>query len=412
LALARRYPKNSDITGMNIDRSTRKWDSIRILIAYMPRPPRLLYIVTEDWYFLSHRLPMARAARDAGFEVHVATNVQNGAEAIRREGFVLHPVSFIRGGLDPVGMIAGLRALRRLHRLVRPDIVHRVALQVIVMDALATIGMPTPSVNAIAGLGYTFITDTRKANVLRALIGAIFRLVAYRENGVILVQNPDDQKLVASLGVPTSRIALIPGSGVDVIALQPTPEPQEPPVIGFVGRLIDIKGIRTLVAAHRLLRNDGIGTELLIAGAPDPANPSSVSREEAEEWGREPGIKWLGHVSDIATVWAQAHIAALPSHGGEGVPKSLLEAAACGRPLIATDVPGCREIVIPGDTGILVPVDDAPALAAAVKKLSQSAELRVRLGRGARRLAEARFSALAVGRATVDLYRQLADKAG
>jgi len=375
------------------------------------RPPRLLYVVTEDWYFLSHRLPMARAARDAGFEVHVATNVKDGASAIAREGFILHPVRFPRGRLDPLGNLGAIRALRRLHREIKPALVHRVALQPVVTDVIAAVGLPVSSVNAVAGFGHTFVSKTVKTLGLRALLGAIFRLIAARENGIILVQNPDDQETVATLDIAGLRVALIPGSGVDTRALQPLPEPESSITVGFAGRLIDIKGIRTLVAAHRLLRARGVSISLLIAGTPDPANPSSVPQTEAEHWNSEPGITWLGHVTDIVSLWTKAHIAALPSRGGEGVPKSLLEAAACGRPLIATDVPGCREIAVPGDTGILIPVDDVEALAAAIEKLSQSAELRARLGSGARRLAAARFSAEAVGRATVDLYRQLADKA-
>jgi glycosyltransferase involved in cell wall biosynthesis len=372
---------------------------------------RLLYVVTEDWYFLSHRLPMARAARDAGFEVHVATNVKDGAAAIAGEGFVLHPVPFTRGRLDPVGNFRAVRALRRIHRDVRPALVHRVALQSVVTDAIAAIGTPTSSVNAIAGFGHTFVAHNLKTRGLRSLLGFIFRLLAARENSVMLVQNPDDRKTLAALNIANLRIALIPGSGVDTNILRPLPEPAGDVTVGFAGRLIEIKGIRTLVAAHRLLRQRGIATNLLIAGGPDPANPSAIPPAEVETWRREPGITWLGHVIDIASLWANAHIAALPSRGGEGVPMSLLEAAACGRPLIATDVPGCREIAVPGDTGILVPVDDAEALANAIQKLSESVELRVRLGGGARRLAEARFSAQAIGRATVDLYRQLADKA-
>jgi glycosyltransferase involved in cell wall biosynthesis len=161
-----------------------------------------------------------------------------------------------------------------------------------------------------------------------------------------------------------------------------------------------------LVAAHRLLRRKGVAVALLIAGTPDPANPASVSQAEAEAWGREPGVTWLGHVDDIATVWARAHMAVLPSRR-EGLPKSLLEAAACGRPMVATDVPGCREVAIQNETGLLVPPDDADALAAAIEQLAGSPDLRARFGRAARRLAEERFAADAIGRAVLGLYLRL-----
>jgi glycosyltransferase involved in cell wall biosynthesis len=372
----------------------------------VPRP-RLLYVVTEDWYFLSHRLPMARAAKGAGFDVHVTTNVVDGEAAITREGFVLHAVPFIRGRLSPGATIATIFALRRVLRSVRPAIVHHVALQPTVLGSIAAIGLPAVSVNAVTGLGHTFIADTPKARVLRWLIGVVLRLLVDRGQNVALVQNPDDRGLLQSLGIPNDRIVLIPGSGVDIERLHPTPEPAGLVTIAFVGRLLEDKGVRTLIAAHRLLQTKGAGVSLLLAGTPDPANPASISEDEAKGWTREPGITWLGHVADIATVWSRAHIAVLPSRR-EGLPKSLLEAAACGRPMIATDVPGCREVVIPEETGILVPLDDPHALAAAIERLATSPDLRERYGAAARRLAVERFSADAIGSATVNLYQRLA----
>ena len=367
---------------------------------------RLLFVVTEDWYFLSHRLPMARAARAAGFEVHVATRVADGAAAIKAEGFTLHPVPFVRGRISPLGTIATVRALRHVHRIVAPAIVHHVALQAAVLGSLAALGRSVSCVNALTGLGYTFTSGRAKAQLLRPIVGALLRLLFNRPRQIVLVQNPNDRDGVLSLGIAAERIALIPGSGVDIDALQPLPEPQGPLTIAFVGRLLDDKGIHTLVRAHRLLRQRGSNVELLIAGTPDPANPASVSERDAANWNREPGITWLGHVDDISALWARAHIAVLPSRR-EGLPKSLLEAAACGRSMIATDVPGCREIVLPGETGMLVPVDDAPALADAIESLAALRQLRARYGAVARQLVVERFSASAIGRQTVDLYRRL-----
>ena len=374
-------------------------------------PPRLLFVVTEDWFFLSHRLPMARAARAAGFEIHVATNVADGAAAIAREGFVLHPIRFARGRLAPIETLATIRALRRLYREIAPNLVHHVALQATILGSFAALGRPVARVNAITGLGYSFISETRKARIVRAVIGRLLRFLLDRRRSVALVQNPDDRALLQGLGIATERIALIPGSGVDVDRLVPTPEPAGAITLGFVGRLLDDKGIRVLVAAHRLMRAKGLPIDLLIAGTPDPANPASVPQAEAEAWGREAGVTWLGHVDDIATVWARAHIAVLPSRR-EGLPKSLLEAAACGRPMVATDVPGCREIAIPWQTGLLVPPDGPGALATAIEMLAETADMRTRFGRAARRLAEERFASDAIGRATVELYARLLTSAG
>ena len=372
---------------------------------------RLLYVVTEDWYFVSHRLPMARAARDAGFEVHVATRVADHAAAIRAEGFTLHPVPFSRGLISPLGTLATIRALRRVHRSIAPAIVHHVAVQAAVLGSLAAWRRPVRGVNALTGLGYTFISGSLKAGLLRPVLSALMRFLLNRPSQTVLVQNNDDRDGMIALGIDPNRIALIAGSGVDVESWQPLPEPGGPVTIAFVGRLLADKGIHTLIRAHRLLRQRRTGVELLIAGMPDPANPASLSQAEAEALSREPGIKWLGHVADIATLWARAHIAVLPSRR-EGLPKSLLEAAACGRPMVATDVPGCREIVRPGETGLLVPYDDAEALASAIEQLAVSAELRARYGAAARRLAAEKFSAGAVGQQTVDLYRRLVGSGG
>jgi glycosyltransferase involved in cell wall biosynthesis len=367
---------------------------------------RLLYVVTEDWYFLSHRLPMARAARAAGVEVHVATRVSADADAIEAEGFVLHPVPFVRGTLSPLAALTTLRALRRVYRRVAPAISHHVALQPSILGSLAAMGSTTACVNAVTGLGYTFASGSAKATLLRPFMTPLLRLLLNRHGSVVLVQNPDDHAMLVSLGVAPSRVALIPGSGVDAELLRPLPEPPGPPTVAFVGRLLDDKGIRTLVRAHRLLRGRGSSIRLLIAGTPDPANPASISEHEAEGWNSEPGVQWLGHVEDISSLWARAHIAVLPSRR-EGLPKSLLEAAACGRPLIATDVPGCREVVRRDVSGLLVPVDDAPALADAIEKLAADPALRKRYSMEARRLAVEQFSADAVGRQTVELYRRL-----
>jgi glycosyltransferase involved in cell wall biosynthesis len=368
--------------------------------------PRLLYVVTEDWYFLSHRLPMARAARTAGFEVHVATRVVDGAAAIQSEGFVLHPVPFSRGKISPLATLSTIAALHRIERQIEPAVTHHVALQAAILGSLAAIGRPSARINALTGFGHTFISNTPQTRVLRMLIGLLLRSLVNRPNTLALVQNPDDREGLLALGIARDHITLIPGSGVDTDALRPLPEPSGPITVAFVGRLLEDKGIRTLVDAHRVLRRSGSNVELLIAGTPDRANPASVSAQEAEQLNREPGITMLGQVNDISALWARAHVAVLPSRR-EGLPKSLLEAAACGRPMVATDVPGCREIVLQDETGLLVPVDDAPSLAAAIGKLTNSPELRARYGAAARRLVIERFAADKIGRESVDLYRRL-----
>jgi glycosyltransferase involved in cell wall biosynthesis len=368
--------------------------------------PRLLYVVTEDWAFLSHRLPMARAAREAGFEVHVATGVSDGAAAITAERFILHAIPFVRGSLSPFTALSTVAALRRVHREIKPVLTHHVALQACVLGMLASLGRPCASVNAFIGLGYSFTSGTVKARTVRTIIRLMLRFLINRKNSIALVQNSDDMAALMSLGIAKSRIALIPGSGVDINRFTPLAEPVGAPTFGFVGRLLEDKGVRTLVAAHRLLRRRVPDARLLIAGTPDPANPASVTETEAQSWNEEAGITWLGHVAGIAEFWAKAHVAVLPSRR-EGLPLSLMEAAACGRAMIASDVPGCREIVLHECTGLLFPADDTAALADAMRELTTNRELRARCAIAARKLVVEKFAAETIGGQTVALYRRL-----
>jgi glycosyltransferase involved in cell wall biosynthesis len=372
--------------------------------------PVLLYFVNEDWAFVSHRLPMARAARDAGFDVHVATNVNAKADAIRAEGFTLHAIPFQRGGLSPLSAIKTIGAVRRLERNIKPALIHHSGLQCCVLGAVAALGTATPQVNALTGMGFLFTSSSPVARLLKPVIAKALGFLFGRKRSVALVQNPDDRQALRSMGISDRQIALVPGSGVDIEALQPLPEPDGPITVGFAGRLLFDKGIQALVTAHRLLRKQGLDIQLLIAGEPDPANPASVSQTETQAWGREPGITWLGHVGDIVSLWRRSHIAALPSHR-EGLPKSLLEAAACGRAMVATDAPGCREICINSQTGLLVPIENPSALAAAIATLAASPELRARYGAAARQLVVDKMSDKAVGDATVALYRSMMNSA-
>jgi glycosyltransferase involved in cell wall biosynthesis len=227
-----------------------------------------------------------------------------------------------------------------------------------------------------------------------------------RARAFVLVQNPDDRAAIQSLGVSGDKITLIAGSGVDIDTLTPLPEPPPPVAAGFVGRLLTDKGVPTLVEAHALLARRGRAVALLIAGEPDPPNPASIPQATIAEWKRRPGLTLLGQVDDIGAFWARAHIAVLPSLR-EGLPMSLLEAAACARPIVATNVPGCREIARDGVNALLVPPNDAAALADAIDRLASDAELRRRFGAAGRRIVEDEFSHVRIGQEIVALYRRL-----
>jgi glycosyltransferase involved in cell wall biosynthesis len=367
---------------------------------------KILYLVSEDWYFVSHRLPMARAAQRAGYEVHVATRIGDCAEQIRSEGFILHPIHWRRGSLNPLLLFAATRETRRLYRQVCPDLVHHVAVVPAVIGSLAAIGLPIVRLNALAGLGYMFTSNTVKARTVRPAVSLLLAWLLRQPQTTVLVQNPDDFAVVNGLGVAKERIALIPGSGVDTDVLTPMPEPPDPFTIGFVGRLLDDKGVHTLVRAHEQLTKRGVAICTLLAGEPDPSNPVSIPDHVLNNWRLIPNLRLLGHVEDIRSIWAQAHVAALPSRR-EGLPKSLLEAAACGRPLIATDVPGCREVARNGVNAILVPMDDADALANAIEILRKDPALRARLGHAGRQIVTKEYSSTLVGNEITALYSRL-----
>lgn len=369
---------------------------------------RILYVVTEDWYFLSHRLPMARAAKAAGYAVHVATRFKDGKAAIEAEGFVPHALDWSRGSLSARGSISAIFALRRLLGAIEPDILHNISLKPVLLGGAASLGRPGIAVvNSLTGLGSLFIGEAEVSGFTRRLARTALAGLLRRKRSVAVVQNPDDRDFVTGLGVPADRVVLIPGSGVDTEKLTPLPEPPVPPVMAaYAGRMLADKGVLTLIDAFSRLGREGNKLQLLLAGDCDRENPGSLVPEQLTEFASLYGIHWLGHVADIKSVWARAHFAVLASRR-EGLPKSLLEAAACGRPMVATDAPGCREIAIDGETALTVPVDDPQALAKAMARLAADPEMRARFGANARALVERKFSAASIGRQTVELYDSL-----
>ena len=375
------------------------------------RRTKLLFLVTEDWYFCSHRLPVARAACEAGFEVVVATRVREHGEQIRDEGFALRPIGWRRRGDGLFGAARAIFAISRLYHSERPDIIHHVALKPVLFGGIArrlafAYSLNTPAVvDSVMGLGSGFSHTTTAARRRRWPLGQALRFAA-GSRGWILVQNPEDRTALAGLGIDARRIALIRGSGVDINHFVPLPEPGGDTIaVALVSRMLRDKGVLDAAAAIRRLRARGITVELLLAGPTDPDNANSLTPEVLRSLAAEPGIQWLGAVADVRAVWRRAAIAVLPSTYGEGVPKTLLEAAACGRPLVAADVPGCREVVRPGATGILVPPHDVNGLAEAIAALAGDPARRAALGRAGRELIECRFTDEIVARETLALYR-------
>jgi glycosyltransferase involved in cell wall biosynthesis len=380
-------------------------------VADRAQPPKLLFLVTEDWYFCSHRLPVARAARDAGFAVTVATRVRDHGAQIRGEGFALVPLGWRRSGDGIIGGLRAIAEIARVYRHARPDILYHVALKPALFGGVAArLAFPfrvgPAIVSAIMGLG-----TSASAGWRRRALGGVLRLVAGR--GEVIVQNAEDRAALARCGFHPARITLIRGSGVDTAHFAALPQPEGCCTVALVGRMLRSKGVLDAVAAVRMLRAQGLAVDLLLAGAADPDSRVSLSEGELTELAREPGIAWSGHVKDVREVWRRAAIALLPSSYGEGVPKALLEAASCGRPIIASDMPGCRDVVVDGETGLLVPPADVPALAAAIRSLAADPQARARMGAAGRARVVAEFGEAAVAEQTLALMgRALAGHAG
>jgi glycosyltransferase involved in cell wall biosynthesis len=369
--------------------------------------PVVIYLVSEDWYFWSHRRNLARAARDNGWKVVVATRVTSHDRHIEQEGFRCEPVEVHRGSRSPFDDALYIMRVVRLYRRYRPKIVHHVGIKPILYGSIAARLVGVPSVvNAVAGLGYLFISQSRSVRLIRAVVVAALRYVLARAGMMVVVQNADDRAVFASAIVDEKQVVTIPGAGVDVDHFTPQPERPGEVVVAQVGRLLWDKGIATLVEAAAILHAWGAPVRVVAVGDTDAANPASVDPAVLDEWRREGHVEFWGFREDMRAVWEEAHIAVLPSLR-EGMPKSLLEAAACGRPLIATAVPGCRELVRDGENGLLVPANDSLALADAIHRLVIDPGKRQEMGTAARRIVESGFAdRIIIGR-TLALYDAL-----
>ena len=365
---------------------------------------KLLFVVTEDWYFVSHRLPLAVAAHAAGYEVAVATRVSSHGEAIRATGIRLIPLELSRRGGNPLTEVV---ALWRLYRREQPDLVHHVALKPVMFGALAAWLARVPAqVNAVAGLGWLFTSSKGIVRLARPALRWMLARLLNQPHSLTIAQNPEDKALLERSGVSAARLRLIRGAGVDVQVFYPVMPPPEPVCIVLVARMLWDKGVGEFVEAARRLTEAGINARFILVGDPDPANPASVPESTLRSWHGQHGVEWWGRREDMPAVLQAAHIACLPSYR-EGLPKSLLEAAACGLPIITTDAPGCREIVRDGVNGLLVPVRDAGALAAALRKLIDDAALRQRMGEQSRLRAEIEFAQEIIIGQTLAVYREV-----
>ncbi|MBI5814493.1 MAG: glycosyltransferase family 4 protein [Nitrospinae bacterium] len=376
---------------------------------------RLLYFVTEDWYFWSHRLAIARAARDSGYEVTVATAVNEHGGRIAAEGFELAPLSLSRRSVNPIKETAGVGEIVSVYRRVRPHIVHHVALKPVIYGSIAAAVADVPvTVNALAGLGHVFVAKGLKAALTRGAIKTALGMAMRRGKSCSIFQNPDDMRAFVEAGiVEQSHAELIMGSGVDTgIFEPPQAEPAGTPVILLSSRMLSTKGVFDFVEAARILKSRGVSVRMALAGSPDPHNPSSIPLAQLAAWNDEGVVEYWGMRENMPETLRETAIVALPSFYGEGVPKSLIEAASSARPVIAYDIPGCREIVRDGVNGYLAPLRDVAALAGRMETLLADSGLRGKMGAAGREMVINGFSEKTVIEKTLALYSRRLKEAG
>lgn len=364
----------------------------------------VFYLVTEDWFFVSHRLSLGKAAREAGYAVTVLTRCREHAEIIRSSGLRVISLEMDRRGLHPLGLAREIFQVLRIYWAERPDIVHHVALRPVLVGGIAArLAGVRNVVSALAGMGFLF-TDGRQESFLTKVLQRVLPFLV--GSGRAIVQNSADGDLIASCGVLGERIQLVPGSGVDTAEYQPRRSEAGEATVMMASRLLQDKGVVEFVEAARILQGKGVQAKFVLVGDPDPDNPTSISEAQIQSWVQEGVVEAWGHREKMSEVLLRATIFCLPSYR-EGMPKVVLEAMACGLPCITTEAPGCQDAVRHGDNGLLVPVKDASALADAMMRLLQNPEECRRMGERGRERAEKEFDQNRIIEQILKVYREM-----
>lgn len=370
--------------------------------------PHVVFLVTEDWFFVSHFLPMARAARELGWRVTVVARVRDHRAAIEAVGARVVALEAERRSLNPLAVWRALRTLRQVLRAQRPDIVHCIALRSIVLGGFAA-PRGAGVVYALTGLGFLGARRDFVGRAARWCVRGLRRGFLDGPRTRYLFENEDDAIALGLDPGDRTRVALAGGAGVDPAQFAADPPEAAPELrIAVVARMLWSKGIDIAVEAVTLARAAGAPVSLSLYGAPDPSNPRAVPEETLREWSALPGVTWHGPTRDVAGVWRGHDVACLPSRGGEGLPRTLLEAGASGRAIVTTDVPGCRRLVRDGIEGLVVPPGDSAALARAFISLANDREAVRSMGRAARQRVEDGFTERHVMETVKALYRELA----
>lgn len=374
------------------------------------RKPVLLYVVNVAWFFCLHRLHLACAARDAGFTVHVATaaDFADDVKQIRAQGLFFHPLKLRRGRWSVLGECRLAASLCRLYREIRPDIVHHVTIKPLLCGTLAARLVAVPAVvNSVSGLGFVFTATDKWAGLRRRVVELSYRALFAGAAIRVVFENSDDLRMfVGRRIVKAQKSVLIRGVGVDLERFRLASPRSGVPLVVLPARMLWDKGVREFCEAAAIVQAWGIPARFILVGGLDDANPAAVPESWLQEQQSSGVVEWWGQQQDMVAVYAAAQVVCLPSYR-EGLPTVLLEAAACGCALVATDVPGCREVVRDRDTGLLVACRDPMALAQALRTVILDPSLRARLSEAAHAFVAAQFSAGQVQNSTTALYRGL-----
>lgn len=365
---------------------------------------KILLVANTDWYIFRFRISLARFLRSQGIDVVLASPSGRFVPDIEAEGFCWLPWEVGRQSVNPFTEINAIWSLVKIFRQEKPDLVHLHTIKSVLYGSLAALMAHVPTVvRSITGRGYVFLGEDFRARFLRLLVKPLYRSVM-RSGQTLFENEADRQYFIDKKLVAYKNTCLIEGVGVDTDYYQPLPEPEGAPVILLATRMLWDKGVGTLVEAARLLSNEA-KARIVLVGEPDPGNPASIDDETLNQWVDEGIVEWWGWRTDMRSVFAACHIVTLPSLG-EGIPTVLLEAAACGRPIVATDVAGCRDVVNDGINGLLVPPKDPQALANALLTMLKDKSLRLKMGIAGRNFIMERFSDKKIHEQTLDVYRQ------
>lgn len=369
---------------------------------------KLLFFVTEDWYFVSHRLDLALAAKNKGYNVTIVTQVSEFEDLIKSSGLNLIPINISRRSLNPITELKFLIKLYKIYKNVAPDIVHNVTLKPVIYGTIVSRFLSISKViNALAGLGFLFRSQSLKAKCLKFLVRAALKIVLKSKRCELILQNPDDLSVLLGLGVNKQQTHLIRGAGVNTDIYKPIESsPTVLPIVLIATRMLWDKGVGVFVDAAKIVNSRGIKATFVLVGEGDEGNLNSISKQQLETWNELEFVEWWGKCSGMPQVLNSASIVSLPSNYGEGIPKVLIEAASCGKPIITTDTPGCREIVNNKVNGFLIDVNNAEQLADKVIQLINSPELGVKMGQEGRKMVCNHFSSEKVIEHTLSVYKK------